>query len=186
MKKLRSMLFIPGNNPGMLVSADNLEADAVIYDLEDAVSISEKDAARDLVENSIKTLEYKHSYVTVRINPSDGQFWQDDLDMVMRTKPEGVVLPKASMQSMTKYIKYLHKNYGKEIVNQIKLYPLVESCIGVIDIEEVIKKFDNISGILLGGEDYSSDLGTQRSETSVELLYARMKISNAASVEGTM
>lgn len=60
MKTLRTMLFMPGNNPGMLVSADNLDADAIIYDLEDAVSTSQKDAARDLVANALKTLTFKN------------------------------------------------------------------------------------------------------------------------------
>lgn len=68
MKNLRTMLFMPGNNPGMLVSADILEADAIIYDLEDAVAIDQKDAARDLVSNALEKLSFHNSLVTVRIN----------------------------------------------------------------------------------------------------------------------
>ena len=55
----RSMLFMPGNNAGMLLNADILGADAVILDLEDAVSPAEKDAARILVRNAIQTLHYQ-------------------------------------------------------------------------------------------------------------------------------
>ena len=71
----RSMLFMPGNNAGMLLNADILGADAVILDLEDAVSPAEKDAARILVRNAIQTLHYQ-CQVCVRINSIDTEFWK--------------------------------------------------------------------------------------------------------------
>src|SRR3712207_7243936 len=72
MKKLRrTMLFMPGNNPGMLQNAPILGADAVILDLEDAVSLTEKDAARALVSGAIKNLDYSQVELVVRVNPLD-------------------------------------------------------------------------------------------------------------------
>ena len=70
MKRLRrTMLFMPGNNPGMLQNAGILGADSVILDLEDAVSLTEKDSARILVKEAIKNVDYSNVEVVVRINP---------------------------------------------------------------------------------------------------------------------
>ena len=91
----RSMLFMPGNNAGMLLNADILGADAVILDLEDAVSPAEKDAARILVRNAIQTLHYQCE-VCVRINSIDTAFWKQDLDAILPLKPSLIMPPKIS------------------------------------------------------------------------------------------
>ena len=91
----RSMIFMPGNNPGMLLNADILGADAAILDLEDAVSPAEKDAARILVRNAIKTLKYKCE-VCVRINSIDTTFWKEDLDEILPLAPDLIMPPKIS------------------------------------------------------------------------------------------
>ncbi|MDY4196666.1 MAG: aldolase/citrate lyase family protein, partial [Peptoniphilaceae bacterium] len=110
MKNLRSLLFMPGNNPGMLVSADNLGADAIIYDLEDAVSLTEKDAARDLVRHALETIPFENSYVTVRINPTDSPYWKEDLEAVLPCEPDGLVIPKASVESLREVETYIENH----------------------------------------------------------------------------
>ena len=69
----RSMLFLPGNSPNILLNADFLGSDSIILDLEDAVAPTEKDSARILVRNAIKSLEYTRE-VIVRINPVDSPY----------------------------------------------------------------------------------------------------------------
>ena len=76
----RSMLFIPGNTPNLLMNADVLGADSIILDLEDAVSPAEKDAARILVRSALRSLGYKGCEVIVRINPIETDFWKKDLE----------------------------------------------------------------------------------------------------------
>ena len=100
MKNRRSMLFMPGNNPGMLVSADILGADSIIYDLEDAVSLDEKDSARTLVRNALSFLKFTHSEITVRINPIDSPYWEKDLEAIIPVLPDGIVIPKASVDAV--------------------------------------------------------------------------------------
>lgn len=181
MKKVRSMLFMPGNNPGMLVSADNLEADAIIYDLEDAVALSEKDAARDLVYSALTTLTYENSMVTVRINPIDSPYFYDDLEMIIKACPDGIVIPKASVESISeadKFVKEKSLKYGLE--KDIRYFILVESAAGVLNLEDIMKVSDKIDGILLGGEDYSVDMEVERTEDSRELAFARYKIATVA------
>lgn len=185
MKNLRTMLFMPGNNPGMLVSADILEADAIIYDLEDAVSIDQKDAARDLVSNALENLEFNNSLVTVRINPTDSPFWKKDIKKILKSNLDALVIPKASKKSIKKVEKYVDKICKKEnIENKFRFYALIESTQGVINAKKIAKASDKIDGLLLGGEDYSVDLGVERSQSSKELAYARYVIATVAKAYG--
>ena len=92
----RSMLFLPGNNPNMLINAGCLGADAVIFDLEDAVSPAEKDAARLLVRNTMRYMDLDGCEIVVRINSVDTDFWRKDLDTVIPCKPDVILLPKSA------------------------------------------------------------------------------------------
>ena len=78
----RTMLFLPGNTPNMLINGDTLGADTIIFDLEDAVSPDEKDAARILVRNALKYQSFPDCEVVVRINPTDTEFWKEDLKAI--------------------------------------------------------------------------------------------------------
>ena len=75
----RTMLFLPGNAPNMLINGDMLGADSVILDLEDSVDPGQKDAARALVRNVLNQKLYRKSEVIVRINPLDSEFWREDI-----------------------------------------------------------------------------------------------------------
>ena len=123
------MIFMPGNNPGMLLNADILGADAAILDLEDAVSPAEKDAARILVRNAIKTLKYKCE-VCVRINSIDTTFWKEDLDEILPLRPDLIMPPKISTAQdvlvVDAYMTELEKKHGME-VGTVKLIPLIET-----------------------------------------------------------
>ena len=92
----RSMLFLPGNAPNMLINGACLGADAVILDLEDAVAPSEKDAARILVRNTIQYMDFHGCEIIVRINSTDSPFWRKDIDEILPQKPDLILLPKTS------------------------------------------------------------------------------------------
>ena len=89
----RSMLFLPGNAPNMILSGDCLGADAIILDLEDAVAPDQKDAARILVRNAIKAIGFDNVELTVRINSLDTPYWKDDLEEVVPLSPD-MIMPK--------------------------------------------------------------------------------------------
>ncbi len=185
MKTLRTMLFMPGNNPGMLVSADNLEADAIIYDLEDAVSTSQKDAARDLIASALRTLSYKNSVVTVRINPTDSPYWKDDIRAIIPAGPDGLVIPKSNKDTAKEVFDFIDE-FTKEnnIENNLKYYMLVESARGILELEDIVKESDRIEGLLLGAEDYSVDMQVKRTEGSEEIAFARYRIVTVAKAYG--
>ena len=92
----RSMLFLPGNTPNMLINGACLGADAVILDLEDAVAPAEKDAARILARNTIKYMDFRGCEVIVRINSIDTAFWRADIDEILPQKPDLILLPKTN------------------------------------------------------------------------------------------
>ncbi|EMB28976.1 HpcH/HpaI aldolase/citrate lyase family protein [Treponema denticola] len=185
MKNRRSMLFMPGNNPGMLVSADILGADSIIYDLEDAVSLDEKDSARTLVRNALSFLKFTHSEITVRINPIDSPYWEKDLEAIIPVLPDGIVIPKASVDavhSVEQKINEIKKAHN--ITKNFSFLMLVESARGIMDVNSIAKASPLIQGLLLGGEDYSVDMGIQRTRLSKELEYARFSLTTAAHAYG--
>ena len=92
----RSMLFIPGNTPSLIMNGEILGADSIILDLEDAVSPAEKDSARILVRNTLKYMGIKACESVVRINPVDTDFWYKDLDEIIPQKPNMILLPKVN------------------------------------------------------------------------------------------
>lgn len=180
-KNIRSMLFMPGNNPGMLVSADNLGADVIIYDLEDAVTLTEKDAARDLVANSLKTLTFDNSVITVRINPTDSPYWEKDLDAILPFNPDGIVIPKATIESVKTIESYVDAFYKKNnISHNLRFLLLIESALGITQLSEIATISNRTDALLLGGEDYSVSMGINRTRESKELEFARFMMATVA------
>lgn len=185
MKNRRSMLFMPGNNPGMLVSADILGADSIIYDLEDAVSLDEKDSARTLVQNALSFLKFTHSEITVRINPIDSPYWEKDLEAIIPVLPDGIVIPKASVDAVHSVEQKINEiKKANNITKNFSFLMLVESARGIMDVNSIAKASSLIQGLLLGGEDYSVDMGIQRTRLSKELEYARFSLTTAAHAYG--
>ena len=185
MKNRRSMLFMPGNNPGMLVSADILGADSIIYDLEDAVSLDEKDSARTLVRNALSFLKFTHSEITVRINPIDSPYWEKDLEAIIPVLPDGIVIPKASVDAVNSVAQKINEiKKAHNITKNFSFLMLVESARGIMDVHSIAKASSLIQGLLLGGEDYSVDMGIQRTRLSKELEYARFSLTTAAHAYG--
>lgn len=171
MKNYRSMLFMPGNNPGMLFSSSVLGADAIIIDLEDAVAQSEKDSARILVREYLSSFEKKGSDILVRVNPTDTPYFYDDLDMIKGLDIDAIMLPKASVESVELLDDYLDQNKW-----DVKIFALIETALGVENSLNILSKSDKVIGVLLGGEDLSLDLGAERTKGSEEIRYSRQKI----------
>lgn len=92
----RTMLFLPSNNPNMLINGGQLGADSLIFDLEDAVSPDEKDAARELLKNTLESLDFGKCERIVRINGLDTDYWMEDLRAILPLRPETIMPPKVS------------------------------------------------------------------------------------------
>lgn len=179
---LRSLLFIPGNNPGMLLNADIHGADAIILDLEDAVSPDQKDAARILVRNAVKALSYKTQLV-IRINPLGTEYYADDLRAVVPLRPDFIMPTKVDggeyIQDLDERLSSLEKENGLS-EGSIRIIPLIETAEGIENAFRIAKASNRVTGLFLGAEDYSADLHAHRTKQGDEILYARGRILNAA------
>jgi citrate lyase subunit beta/citryl-CoA lyase len=182
MKRLRrTMLFMPGNNPGMLQNAGILGADSIILDLEDAVSLTEKDSARILTREAIKSIDYINVEVVVRVNPFDTEFAKEDIDVIARVKPDALMIPKATeeeLQAVDEILTNIEAEEGFE-KGSIKLIPIIETAYGVENVYNIIKSSHRIVAVLLGGEDLTSDLGIKRTKEGEEIFYARNRVAIA-------
>lgn len=182
----RSMMFVPGNNPGMLINAGIYGADSIIFCVEDSVSIYEKDAARQLVANAIKHIKYPCE-VAVRINHISTPYGRDDLDVILPVKPDMIRLPKAEtaadIQEIDDIITAAEKKYGFE-AGSIRMMAAIETCKGIMNAYEIASASPRMEALAIGGEDYLADLRTTRTKHGAELHAARSQIVVAARAAG--
>ena len=180
---IRSMLFLPGNNPNMLINGSVLGADAVIFDLEDAVSPAEKDAARVLVRNTLRYMDFTGCQRIVRINSTDTAYWKADLDAILPEKPDLILLPKTgtAKDALTAdaYITELEEKLGLA-KNSVGLMPLIETALGVENAFSIASCCDRIYALFLGAEDLTADLRCKRTKEGREIEYARTRLVVAA------
>ena len=182
----RSMLFLPGNSPNILLNADFLGSDSIILDLEDAVAPTEKDAARILVRNAITSLGYTRE-VIVRINPVESPYWQKDLREIIPVKPDMIMPTKvgcaADVKVVSDYITQLEKEFGME-EGGVKMIPLIETAMGVENAYEIASADPRVTAIFLGGEDFTADMRCKRTKEGTEIFYARSRMVLAARAAG--
>lgn len=183
----RSMLFLPGNNPNMLINSGSLGADAVIFDLEDAVSPDQKDAARILVRNTLKYMDLRGCERIVRINSIDTPYWKADIDTVAPFAPELILLPKTGTAEDARvacaYITEVEARLGLE-TNTIGLMPLIETALGVENAFAIASADSRVQALFLGAEDLTADLQCKRTKEGKEIAYARSRLVNAARAAG--
>ncbi|MHA1504277.1 MAG: HpcH/HpaI aldolase/citrate lyase family protein [Candidatus Heimdallarchaeota archaeon] len=174
----RTRLYIPGNNPAMIQNAMIYQADSLIFDLEDSIPIAEKASARILVRNAIQTLDFEGCEVTVRINSLDTEFYDDDLKAIAHKKLDGILLPKTETLDDILYTDNLLTVLEEEKKipkNKIKLMPIIESAVGVLNIDQIATG-PRVVAIGLGGEDLTADIGAKRTKEGKELEYIASRI----------
>ena len=178
----RTMMFLPGNNPSMITDAHIYGPDSVMIDLEDATSVTQKDAARFLVSEALKAIDYKTTERVVRINGLDTPFGVDDIRAVVKAGVDVIRLPKTDTPddiiAVDKLITEVEKEIGRE--GQTLMMAAIESARGVLNAKEIALASPRMMGIALGAEDYVTNLKTSRSKHGWELYYAREAIVLAA------
>lgn len=184
----RTMLYLPGNNPNMLVRGHLFGSDGIIMDLEDAVAMSEKDAARTMVSKFLRRGDFGSTEVTVRINGVDTEYWKKDLEAVVPHKRlDGIRLPKADSPQIIKDVdeelSRLEDKFGIE-QGHIKLFCILETAYGIWHAYDVATASKRVAAILPGGEDLVADLKTSRTPEGTELEWSRRMIVIAARAAG--
>lgn len=183
----RSMLFLPGNTPNMIINGDALGADCIILDLEDAVSPDEKDSARLLVRSAMKNMGFRGVEITVRINSIDTEYWRDDLDAIIPLKPDFIMPPKSGcaedIKKIDAYITGIEEKCGMD-KGGVKLIPLIETALGVENAFNIATASKRVAALFLGGEDLTADLRCKRTKSGNEINYARTRLVCAARAAG--
>lgn len=183
---IRSLLFLPGNAPNMLIHGGDLGADAVIFDLEDAVSPEEKDAARILVRNTLASLPLSCQTV-VRINGLDSGLWAGDLAEIVPRRPNALMLPKtagaADIRQLEQAVAALEAEHHIP-AGTVGIIPLLETAAGIENAYAIAAASPRVLGLFLGGEDLTADLRCPRTKGGKEIDYARQRVVCAARAVG--
>ncbi|MBR4971630.1 MAG: CoA ester lyase [Oscillospiraceae bacterium] len=183
----RSMLFLPGNAPKMIINGNYLGSDAVIFDLEDAVAPDQKDAARLLVRNVLGSLEFDRVETIVRINSIDTPYWQKDLEQIVPCRPNIIMLPKTGtardVEVVDDYLTALEEKLGIE-AGTVRLMPLIETALGIENAYFIASARKRVVALFLGAEDLTADLRCKRTKEGREIDYARSRMVNAARAAG--
>ena len=179
-------MFIPGNNPGMMQDAFIYAPDAIMLDLEDSVTMAEKDAARLLVYNALKTIDYGNIEMVVRINPLNTPYGKKDIEAVVKAGVHVVRMPKTETADEVREVEREIERVEQEIgcLGRTQIMAAIESALGIVNAYEIAVASKRMMGIALGAEDYCANLKTQRTPGGDELRLAREPIVVAARAAG--
>jgi len=180
----RSRLYVPGNEPKYFINAGLHGADSIILDLEDSVHPNEKDAARLLVRNALRAVDFLQCERMVRINQLP--LGLEDLEEVVPECPDLILIPKVETSkqiiAVSQKITEIKADYG--ITRPVWLMPIIESALGIEKAYEIATASKDIVALTIGLEDYTADLGVAKTPTGAESLFARQRIVNAAHAAG--
>ena len=180
----RSRLYLPGNQAKLMLNAGIHQPDAIILDLEDSVVRSEKDSARLIVRNALRHLNFFGAERMVRIN--QGGTGLKDLEAVIPHNVHLILVPKVEEESqlteVEEKIQSVCKNCNRK--EPVYLMPILESATGILNSLEIAKASKNNVAIAIGLEDYTADIGVERTNKGRESLFARSQVVNAARSAG--
>jgi citrate lyase subunit beta/citryl-CoA lyase len=180
----RSRLYLPGSEPKYYINAFLHAPDAVILDLEDSVHPGEKDAARILVRNTLRAVDFGSCERMVRINQLP--LGLEDLAEIVSESPDLILIPKVEepeqIREADRMISDIKARTG--IIRTIWIMPILESALGIENAFEVATASENVAALTIGLEDYTADLGVVKTTEGRETQYARSRVVNAARAAG--
>ena len=187
MELLRSLQFVPGNRRDMLEKSRGFDADVLVADLEDSVPAAEKTAARELVRELAPSLSSMGRKVMVRVNSLDTGLTAEDLRAVVNPQLYGVSLGKVDSPW---HIRECHRLLGVEELRlgiplgSIKIIPWIENAAGVLNMADIVGASSRVVALAFGAEDYTNDMGLQRTEGGEEVRLPRAMVPIAARAAG--
>lgn len=183
----RILMFIQGNNPGMMANALILGADTVVFDLEDAASDDDKDAARILVRNKLKYTDFGEIGVGVRVNGVTTPYWEEDLEEIVPQQPSFLQIPKVERSEdlalVDRKLDEIEEKHGLA-KGCTKIAPIIETAFGMENAFAIAKGSPRIDFLNFGAGDFVRDIGAVRSNEGTEYLFARQRLVVAAKAAG--
>jgi citrate lyase subunit beta / citryl-CoA lyase len=180
----RSRLYLPGTEPKYFINAALHGPDAIILDLEDSVHQSEKDAARILVRNALRAIDFGLCERMVRINQLP--LGLEDLAEIIPEAPDLILIPKVEHPGQVTQVDHMigELKVRHQINRPIWLMPILESGLGIENAAAIAACSENVVALTIGLEDYTADLGVAKTSEGRESLYARTRLVNAARAAG--
>ncbi|MCK5076744.1 MAG: citrate lyase ACP, partial [Calditrichia bacterium] len=158
----RSRLYLPGDQPKLMLNAAIHSPDGLILDLEDSVAASKKTDARFLIRNALRGLDFMGSERMVRINQLPLGY--DDLKEIIPEKVDLILIPKVEkpeqLVEIDKKVDAILKE--NKIERDVYYMPIIESALGVINAYPIAAASKRNVALAIGLEDYTADIGTQR------------------------
>ncbi|HHE37196.1 MAG TPA: citrate lyase acyl carrier protein [Candidatus Cloacimonetes bacterium] len=180
----RSRLYLPGNTPKLALNAGIHSPDGIILDLEDSVAPAKKFEAAILVRNALRSVDFYGAERMVRINQIPRGL--DDLDYIIPHNVNLILVPKCESAEQIQQVNQKIEEISEQKISDTKIYlmPIIESALGIIKAFEIASAAENVVSLAIGLEDYTADLGTQRTKEGKETFFARCQIVNAARAAG--
>ena len=180
----RSRLYLPGNEPKFYPNAGLHKPDGIILDLEDSVAHSEKDAARLMVRNALRAVNFYGAERMVRINQLPRGL--EDLKFIVPHNVHVILIPKCESADQVQKVDEAVQNIKIKNDYKADIYymPIIESALGVVNAYQIAAASKNNCALAVGLEDYTADIGTERTAEGRESFYARSAIVNAAKAAG--
>jgi len=179
-----SRLYLPGNNPTLMVNAGIHHPDGIILDLEDAVAPDKKDEARYIVRNALRSVDFYGAERMVRIN--QGERGLTDLEFLVPHHVNLILLPKCEDAEQIRAVnrKIDEIRSGHKVSYPVWIMPIIESAMGVLNALPIATAAGNVVSLAIGLEDYTADLGTRRTLEGTDSFFARSMVVNAARAAG--
>ena len=183
----RTMMFLNAQKPNLLKDPYIYQPDSLMFDLEDAVAIGEKDAARYVLAQTLKNIDYRNCERIVRINGIDTPFWKEDIRCAVYAGCDGIRIPKTESSDDVKKVEREVQEAEREAdvkEGSTLLMTAIESAKGVMNLQDICNSSERLFGVALSGGDYTKDLHTVITGTGVELNGARQLMVIAARSAG--
>lgn len=183
----RTNLYASASSPVNMAQAVFYEEDCIVYDLEDSVTLAEKDAARFLIYNTVRYHRPRDKYVIIRVNGLYSEFIDEDLQAAVRARPDAIRLPKVEsaeeVRRISAQIAAIEKKAGIP-VGSIRLWCNIESYLGVLYAREIAQADPRVEAMAIGAEDLTVSLSASRTKQGLEIFYARNAVLMACREAG--
>lgn len=171
----RSFLYVPGSSVKMINKSFSLDADSLILDLEDSVSLQEKEQARKNVAEALFSARQTGKEVLVRINMTNSFLGIKDILAIVPEGPDALIIPKADEKALItadSLIGAIEEDLGWQ-ANRVKLVPLLETSYAVLNASKILSICGRINGVQFGAEDLTKEMEIARTRNGEELWFAR-------------
>ena len=180
-------MFLNAQKPGLIKDPYVYGPDSIMLDLEDAVAMKEKDAARFSLYHALQEIDYRGVERVVRINGLDSDLWEEDIFCSVAGGCDSILIPKTETAEDVKKVEAIveeaEKRFGRE-PGSVLIMAALESAKGVLNALAICEASPRLFGIALSGGDYTKDLQTVITGTGVELMGARQHMIIAARAAG--